>query len=68
MILSEGYATKYAAAEVRKRAQWAANAISDMMADTGATSIVVRGAPARTVGASPAEVAWGSGPPGPGRI
>ena len=43
MILSEGYATQYAAADVRKRAQWAANAIADMVADTGATSVVVHG-------------------------
>ena len=43
MILSDGYATQYAAEAVRKRAQWAANAISDMMADTGATSVVVHG-------------------------
>ena len=43
MILSSGYATGYAAEEVRKRAQWAANAINDMMAETGATSVVVHG-------------------------
>ena len=43
MILSSGYATGYAAAEVRKRAQWAANAIDKMMAKTGATSVVVHG-------------------------
>ena len=43
MILSEGYATRYAAEEVRKRALWAADAISKMMAETGATSVVVHG-------------------------
>lgn len=43
MILSEGYATQYAAAEVRRRAMWAAKAIADMVAETGATSVVVHG-------------------------
>ena len=43
MILSSGYATGYAAEEVRKRAQWAAGAIGKMMAETGATSVVVHG-------------------------
>ena len=43
MILSSGYATGYAAAEVRKHANWAANAIDKMMAETGATSVVVHG-------------------------
>ena len=47
MILSGGYATQYAtqyAAEaVRKRALWAADAIGKMMAETGATSVVVHG-------------------------
>ena len=43
MILSSGYATGYAAAEVRKRALWAADAIGKMMAETGATSVVVHG-------------------------
>ena len=43
MILSSGYATGYAAKEVRKRALWAADAIGKMMAETGATSVVVHG-------------------------
>ena len=43
MILSSGYATGYAAEEVHKRALWAANAIGKMMAETGATSVVVHG-------------------------
>ena len=43
MILSSGYATGYAAEEVRKRALWAADAIDKMMAETGATSLVVHG-------------------------
>ena len=43
MILSSGYATGYAAEEVRKRALWAADAIGKMMAETGATSVVVHG-------------------------
>ena len=43
MILSSGYATGYAAEEVRKRALWAADAIGKMMAETDATSVVVHG-------------------------
>ena len=43
MILSSGYATKYKLSEVRERAEYAASAISDMMAETGATSVVVCG-------------------------
>lgn len=43
MILSGGYATKYKLAEVRKRAEYAASAINKMMAETGATSVVVHG-------------------------
>jgi len=43
MILSSGYATRYAAEAVRKRALWAAGAIDKMMAETGATSVVVHG-------------------------
>ena len=43
MILSSGYATQYAAEEVRQRAQWAADAIGKMMGETGATSVVVHG-------------------------
>lgn len=43
MILSSGYATRYKMAEVRERAEWAASAISDMVIDTGATSVVVHG-------------------------
>jgi len=43
MILSGGYATQYKRAEVRKRASYAARAISKMMAETGATSVVVHG-------------------------
>lgn len=43
MILSSGYATQYKMAEVRKRAEYAARAINKMMAETGATSVVVHG-------------------------
>ncbi len=43
MILSGGYATQYKMAEVRKRAEYAASAINKMMAETGATSVVVHG-------------------------
>lgn len=43
MILSSGYATHYKLAEVRERAEYAARAISDMLAETGATSVVVHG-------------------------
>ena len=43
LILSSGYATRYAAEEVRMRARWAAAAIGKMMAETGATSVVVHG-------------------------
>ena len=43
MKLSSGYATKYSAEEVRKRAAWAAYAINVMAAKTGATSVVVHG-------------------------
>ena len=43
MILSSGYATGYESAEVHKRAEWAADAIGKMMAETGATSVVVHG-------------------------
>lgn len=43
MILSSGYATQYKLAEVRERAEYAASAINDMMAETGATSVVVHG-------------------------
>lgn len=43
MILTSGYATGYAGEEVRKHAKWAANAIKDMLAATGATSVVVHG-------------------------
>ena len=43
MILSSGYATRYSAEEVRLRAAWAAGAIGKMMAETGATSVVVHG-------------------------
>ena len=43
MILSGGYATQYKMAEVRKRAEHAARAINNMMAETGATSVVVHG-------------------------
>jgi len=43
MILSGGYATQYKMAEVRKRAEYAARAINKMMAETGATSVVVHG-------------------------
>lgn len=43
MILSGGYATQYKMAEVRKRAAYAARAINKMMAETGATSVVVHG-------------------------
>jgi orotate phosphoribosyltransferase-like protein len=43
MILPSGYATQYKLAEVRERAQYAASAISDMVAETGATSVVVHG-------------------------
>lgn len=43
MILSGGYATQYRLAKVRKRAEYAANAIHRMMAETGATSVVVHG-------------------------
>ncbi len=43
MILSGGYATRYKMADVRKRAEYAARAINKMMAETGATSVVVHG-------------------------
>lgn len=43
MILSGGYATQYRMASVRKRAAYAARAINKMMAETGATSVVVHG-------------------------
>lgn len=43
MILSGGYATRYRMAAVRKRAAYAARAINKMMAETGATSVVVHG-------------------------
>lgn len=43
MILSGGYATRYRMASVRKRAEYAARAINKMMAETGATSVVVHG-------------------------
>ena len=43
MILSSGYATQYKLAEVRERAEYAASAISAMVANTGATSVVVHG-------------------------
>ena len=43
MILSGGYATKYKLSEVRWRAEYAARAINKMMAETGATSVVVHG-------------------------
>ena len=43
MILSCGYATQYKMAGVRKRALHAASAINKMMAETGATSVVVHG-------------------------
>ena len=43
MILSSGYATQYKLTEVRERAEYAASAISDMMAKTGATAVVVHG-------------------------
>ena len=43
MILSGGYATQYKMHEVRKRAEYAARAINKMMAETGATSVVVHG-------------------------
>lgn len=43
MILSGGYATRYRMSAVRKRAEYAASAINKMMAETGATSVVVHG-------------------------
>lgn len=43
MILSSGYATRYKLSEVRERAEYAASGISDMVAETGATSVVVHG-------------------------
>ena len=43
MILSSGYATGYAAEEVRLAGLWAADAIGKMMGETGATSVVVHG-------------------------
>ena len=43
MKLSSGYATRYSAVEVLKRAWFAADAIDKMMAETGATSVVVHG-------------------------
>lgn len=43
MILSGGYATRYRMAAVLKRAEYAASAINKMMAETGATSVVVHG-------------------------
>ena len=43
MILSGGYATQYKLSEVRKHAEYAARAINKMMAETGATSVVVHG-------------------------
>ena len=43
MILSGGYATQYRMADVSKRAEYAARAINKLMAETGATSVVVHG-------------------------
>ena len=43
MFLSGGYATRYRMAAVRKRAEYAARAINKLMAETGATSVVVHG-------------------------
>ena len=43
MILSGGYATRYRMAAVRLRAEYAARAITKMMVETGATSVVVHG-------------------------
>lgn len=43
MILSGGYATRYRMSAVRKRAAYAARAINKLMAETGATSVVVHG-------------------------
>lgn len=43
MILSGGYATRYRMAAVRRRAEYAARAITKMMVETGATSVVVHG-------------------------
>ena len=43
MKLTDGYATRYSAEEVRKRALFAADAINEMSAKTGATSVVVHG-------------------------
>ncbi len=43
MYLSGGYATQYKLSEVRKRAEYAARTSNKMMADTGATSVVVHG-------------------------
>ena len=43
MILSGSYATRYKMSEVRLRAEYAARAINKMMAETGATSVVVHG-------------------------
>ena len=43
MVLSSGYATQYKLSEVRERAEYAASAINDMVAETGATSVVVHG-------------------------
>lgn len=43
MILSGGYATRYRMPAVRKRAEYAASAINKLMAETGATSVVVHG-------------------------
>ena len=43
MILSGGYATRYRMGAVRKRAEYAARAINKLMAETGATSVVVHG-------------------------
>lgn len=43
MILSGDYATRYRMAAARLRAEYAARAINKMMAETGATSVVVHG-------------------------
>lgn len=43
MILSSGYATGYSADRVRRRAEFAAKAITSLSRRTGATSVVVHG-------------------------
>ena len=43
MILTDGYATGYSQAKVRKKAKFAAHAISELMARTNADSVVVYG-------------------------